>query len=184
MQFDPAGRRGDRLASVLGTPALDERHADGAHARQLVDGLESLRHGLRQQGGELLVIEDLQIAAGRYLTDGGRMPAVSLVAIRALYKDGRVAQAFGEHLAANIVQPHALANVTARLLDDLVAIHIGQQAEAEALRIGRIGEAVHRDRGLRGVKGFADARVQLVVGDGTPEGRLVVHHGGCIGGGR
>lgn len=44
---------------VLGSPALDEAHPYGAHARQLEHRLEALRHGLRQQRRELLVVEDL-----------------------------------------------------------------------------------------------------------------------------
>ena len=133
VQLDPAGRGRDRLPAVLGTPALDEAHADRAHASQLVDSLEALVNRLRQQGRELLVVEDLQVAAGRDLaylererecssgrvpcnsgvyvwarpnsasrrgsfflthtvlygfTYCGRVPAVALVAVRALNEDG------------------------------------------------------------------------------------------------
>ena len=62
VQFNPARRRRDSLAPVLGAPALDKTHADRAHSRQLVDGFESLADRLRQQGGELLVVEYFQIA--------------------------------------------------------------------------------------------------------------------------
>lgn len=48
---------------VLGAPALDEAHADGAHAGQLVHGLEALVHRLRQQSSELLVVKNLQVTA-------------------------------------------------------------------------------------------------------------------------
>ena len=66
--------------------------------------------------------------------------------------------------------------VSARHLHGGVAVDVGQQAQAEALRVGRVGEAVHRQRGLRGVEGLAHALVQLVVGDGAPEGGLRVGH--------
>lgn len=36
---------------------------------------------------------------GRYLADGGGVPAVALVAVGALHEDRRVAQALREHLA-------------------------------------------------------------------------------------
>lgn len=42
MQLDPTGSAGDRLASVLCSPALDEAHPDGAHPGELVDRLEAL----------------------------------------------------------------------------------------------------------------------------------------------
>ena len=46
---------------VLGSPALDEAHADGAHPSELVDGLEALVHRLGEQRCKLLVVEDLQV---------------------------------------------------------------------------------------------------------------------------
>lgn len=112
----------------------------------------------------------------RDLADGGRVPAVALVAVGRLDEDGRVAEALGEHLAADVVEPDALADVAARLLDDRVAVHVREQAEAEALRVARVREPVHGDGRLRRVERLADARVQLVVADGAPERRLAVHH--------
>lgn len=41
------------------------------------------------------------------LADGGRVPAVPLVAVGTLDEDGAVAEALGEHLAPDVVQPHA-----------------------------------------------------------------------------
>ena len=38
---------------------------DGAHLGQLVDGLEPVVDGLREKGGKLLVVEDLETAARR-----------------------------------------------------------------------------------------------------------------------
>lgn len=40
------------------------------------------------------------------LADGGGVPAVSLVAVGTLDKDGAVAEALGKNLAADVIQPH------------------------------------------------------------------------------
>lgn len=63
MQLDPTRGRCHGLSSIRRSPTLHEAHSDGAHPGKLVHRLETLGHGLRQQRGELLVIEDLQIAA-------------------------------------------------------------------------------------------------------------------------
>lgn len=57
-----------------------------------------------------------------------------------------------------------------------VPVDVGQQAQAETLRVRRVCEAVHRQRRLGGVERLADALVQLVVGYRAPEGRLRVGH--------
>ena len=62
---------------VLGSPAFDKAHANGAHAGQLVHGLEALVDRLSQEGGKLLVVEDLQITAWWSFTHCCRVPAVS-----------------------------------------------------------------------------------------------------------
>jgi len=62
VELDPAGRGGDDLPPVLGAPALDEADPDGAHAGEAVDRLEALVDGLSQHGGELEVVEDLEVA--------------------------------------------------------------------------------------------------------------------------
>lgn len=64
----------------------------------------------------------------------------------------------------------------ARQLHGSVAVDVGQQAQAEAFRVGRVREAIHRQRGLRGVEGLSYPLVELVVRDGAPEGRLTVCH--------
>lgn len=57
-----------------------------------------------------------------------------------------------------------------------VAVDVGQQAQAEAFRVGWVRESVDSEGGLGGVEGLSYALVQLVVGDGAPEGRLAVCH--------
>lgn len=55
-----------------------------------------------------------------------------------------------------------------------VPVDVAEQPQTEALRVGGVGEAIHRQRGLRGVEGLPHPLVQLVVGDGAPEGRFAV----------
>ena len=49
--------------------------------------------------------------------------------------------------------------------------------QAEALRVGGVGEAIHRHGRLGGMECLPNALVELVVGDGAPEGRLAVGDG-------
>ena len=67
VDLDPAGGRSHILSVIFCTPPLNKRHSDGAHLGQLVDGLESVVDGLREKGGKLLVVEDLETAARRDL---------------------------------------------------------------------------------------------------------------------
>ena len=69
-----------------------------------------------------------------------------------------------------------LTYMPARHLDLLRAVDVGEEPQTEALGVGGVGEAVHRQRGLGGVEGLAHTRVQLVVGDGAPEVGLLVRH--------
>lgn len=43
----------------------------------------------------------------RDFADSGRMPAVALVAVGTLDKDGTVTETLRKHLSPNVVQPHA-----------------------------------------------------------------------------
>lgn len=60
--------------------------------------------GLRQQLGELLVVEDLQAAAAGDLTHGRGVEAVVEVTVTALDEDAAVAQTLGVHLPADVVE--------------------------------------------------------------------------------
>lgn len=53
----------DLIVPVLGPPAFDEAHANGAHSGELIDGLEALIDRLSQECRKLLVVKDLQVAA-------------------------------------------------------------------------------------------------------------------------
>lgn len=65
----------------------------------------------------------------------------------------------------------------ARELHCGVAVDVGEQAQAEALGVGRICKSVHGEGGLGRVKDLSHTLIQLVVGDGAPEGGLAVCDG-------
>ena len=88
-----------------------------------------------------------------------RMPTIALVAIRALDEDGRIAEAFSEDLAANVVKSNTLADVSPGLFHHRIPIDVGEETEAEALRVARVRKTVHRNGGLRCVEGLADPRI-------------------------
>lgn len=73
--------------------------------------------------------------------------------------------------------PLPLTDMPPREFHSRIPVDIGEQPQAEALRVGGVGEAIHRHGGLRGVECLPNALVQLVVGDGAPEGRLAVGDG-------
>ena len=73
VHLDPARGGGDVLPVILGSPAFHKAHPDSAHLSQLVDRLKSMVNRLSEKGGELLVVEDLEAAAGGDLADSGRV---------------------------------------------------------------------------------------------------------------
>ena len=101
VKLNPAGGAGHGLPPILRPPALgdnqmshnhdhhdvpdlDEWHPDGAHPGERVDRLEPVIDWLRQLRGELLIVENFQIAPGGYFADSGGMPPVALVTVRRL----------------------------------------------------------------------------------------------------
>jgi hypothetical protein len=161
---------------VLGAPAFDETDADGADARESIDGLESLVDGLVGELHKVGLVEYLQATTRRYLDHRGQMPIVALIAIRTLHEHRILAEAFGEHLAVLVAELQATADVVSRHLGLARAIHVGQDPEAEALRTRRIGVAVDSDRVrvARHVKHLTHSLLHLVVGQRTPV-RLLDH---------
>lgn len=124
MNFDPARCRRYVLSMVLCSPALHEAHANRAHFRKLVNGLETMIHGFGQQLCEFLIVEYLQRTRRWYLAHGAQMKAMVVIAVATLNEYGRVGSIFGVHFATHINQMNALAYVTAGLLDGAVAIDI------------------------------------------------------------
>lgn len=147
MDLNPAGGGGHVLAMVFGSPALHERHANGAHLGEFVDGFESEVDGLGEEGGKLLVVEDLEAASGGDLADGGGVETVVVVAVAGLDEDGGVAEALGVDFAADVVEVDAFADVAAGVLDGGVSVDVGELAQAESVvvLVGRVGEPVYDD---------------------------------------
>ena len=162
---------------VLRAPSLDKRHPDGAHLGQLVHGLEPVVDGLGEQGGKLLVVEDLEVAARGDLADGGRVPAVLLIAVGRLDKDGRVREAFREHFSTDVEEPHTLADVLPRLLHNSVSVDVGEDAKAEPFATAGVGETVDSDVVLGRVEVLPHASIHLVIGDAAPVWWLSVGDG-------
>lgn len=111
MNLNPAGGACDILTMILGSPALHKAHPNRAHLGQLVHNLKAVVHGLREQLGEELVVEDLEAAAAGDLADSGGVEAVLIVAVPALDEDAAVTHALRIHLAPNVVQMHTFSNV-------------------------------------------------------------------------
>ena len=96
VDLDPARGRSHILSVILCPPPLHKTHPkenlchtyadkfveipDGAHLGQFVHGLEAVVDGLREEGGKLLVVEDLETAAWRDLANRGRVkPGTRLI---------------------------------------------------------------------------------------------------------
>lgn len=108
MNLDPAGRAGDVLPMILGSPALDKTHSNGTHFGELIYCLKPVVDRLSQKLSKLLIVKNFEAAAAGNLTHRGRMEAVMKVAVPTLYKYAAVTETLGVHLPANIVQMNAL----------------------------------------------------------------------------
>jgi len=135
MKLDPARGGGDGLSSVFRPPAFNKAHPDRTHSCQLVHRFESLTDALRQQRREFLIIKDLEITAGWYFADGGGVPAVTLVAVGRLNEDGRLGEAFGEHLSSDVVETDAASDVPPRHLYRTRPVDVRKKAETESLGV-------------------------------------------------
>lgn len=97
--------------------------------------------------------------------------------VRALDEDGRIAETLAEHLAADVVESGAFADRLSCLGDLRVSVDVGDLAEAETLLVGGRREAIDDEGRLRSVEGLANALVELIVRQRTPEGLLSVFDG-------
>jgi len=175
MNFHPTRRAGHVLAMVLGTPTLDEAHTYGTVFGELVHRLVSVVHALREQLRELLIVEYFQCALGRDFTHGGRVEPVMKVTVARLHEDRRIAQTFGEHFAADVVEVYALADVAACVLDCGVPVDVGHAAETESIAAGvGVGESIDDETCTGCLERFSDTDVEFVVSDGAPVLWLVV----------
>lgn len=167
MYLYPARGGGYILAMVFSPPPLHEGHPDGAHLREFVDGFEPEVDGLGEEGGELLVVEDLEGAARGDFAYGGGVEAVVVVAVAGLHEDSRVTEAFSVDFAADIVEVDALADVSTGVLNGRVSVDVGKLTKTESVvvLVGGVSEPVNDDRMIVGVVDFAHSAVEFIVGD-------------------
>lgn len=104
MHFNPTRSAGDVVTVIFHSPAFHERYADRAHFGQLEHGLKPVFHGLRQQVGEIPVVEYAQRKTLRDFAYGGRQETVAQIAVLRLYEYRIFRQTLDEHLAAHIMQ--------------------------------------------------------------------------------
>lgn len=72
---------------------------------------------------------------------------------------------------------YALSNMPSGVLYGRVAVDVAQLPEAEPVAVvAGIGKTVHYHRRTVAMEHFTHPTVQLVVGDGGPEGLLLVGH--------
>jgi len=176
VNLDPARGGCDILSVILCTPTLYKAHPDRTHFGQLVHCLESMVDRLSKKSGKLLVIENLEAAAGRNLTHRGGMESMVVVTVSRLHEYSRITEALCIDLASHIIQVNTLSNVAPRVLDSRVAVHIRQltQAEPVVVLVAWVCEPVDDDRVVVGVVNLPNSAVQLIIGDGRPvEGFLI-----------
>lgn len=104
MHLNPARRRGNILAMIVGAPTFHEAHPNRAHLGELVYRLKSIKHRLCQKLGELLVVEDLQRTTRTYFTNGAWMEVVVVVAKARLYEYCGLRQALRVNLTGHVLQ--------------------------------------------------------------------------------
>ena len=181
VNLHPTRSAGDILAVVFGAPAFDKAKPNGAHLGQLVGGFKATTHRLRQELVELLVVKYLEAATWRYFADSGWVESMGVVAVDTLDEDAAVRHALGKTLTTDIVQEHTFPNVSSGVFNGGVSVHVGEEAEGEAVCTGAwLRVAVNDDLGVRGMEHLPHAVVQLIVGDGAPVLWLVVMHLGHI----
>lgn len=106
---------------------------------------------------------------------------MGVVAVDTLDEDAAVRHALGKTLTTDIVQEHTFPNVSSGVLDGGVSVHVGEEAEGEAVRTGAwLSVAINDDLGVRGMEHLPHTVVQLVIGNGAPVLWLVVMHLGHI----
>lgn len=173
--LNPAGGASNILPVVFSSPTLHEAHSNSAHFGEFIHGLETMVHRLCQQLSKLLVVENFQATPTGDLADSSGMKAMMVVAVPTLHEDAAVAEAFGIHLSANVVQVDPFPNVSPGVLNSGVPVHVGEQSKAEAvLIVGRIGETVNQHTCGGRVERFAHAVVELIVHNRAPVFRFLV----------
>lgn len=177
VNLNPAGCAGHILAVVLCSPALNKAHTDGTHLGELINSLKAVVNRLGQQFSKLLVVENLQAAAAGNLTHSCGMEAVVVVTVTTLDEDTAITQTFCVHLTTNIIQMDTFADVPPGVLNGGVAVHVGEQAEAESVAvIGGICETVNEHAGGGSLERLSDTIVELVVNNRAPVLGFLIGH--------
>lgn len=98
------------------------------------------------------------------------MEPVVIVAIAGLDEDGRVGQTVSKDLTVDVAKLNTFSNVSSRIFDRRIAVHVRQLAEAKSVCIvvGGVCEAIDVNVVVLGVVDLAHAGVQLVVGNAAP----------------
>ena len=74
------------------------------------------------------------------------MESMGVVGVETLDKDAAVRQALDKTLTTDIVQEHTFPNVSSGVFNGGVTVHIGEEAEGEAVSTGTwLGVAVNDD---------------------------------------
>ena len=166
VNFYPARSTGDILTVILSPPPLHKAHPDRAHLCEFVHGLEAVVDRLSQELGKLLVVEDLETAAGRDLAHRGRMEGVRVVALPTVHKDSTFAQTLRKHLSPDVKQVDPFPNVVTDVLNGRVSVHVREKPETEPVcGGGGVHEPVNNNVGAGGVEGLTDSLVELIVGN-------------------
>ena len=105
------------------------------------------------------------------------MPVVPSVGIWALHKDACLTLTLGVHFPSDVEQVDTSPNVPSGVLDLLVAMDVGEQAQAEPVLGAGVGEPVDSEAGLGGLEDLPHSVLHLVVADHTPVCRLCVRDG-------
>jgi len=103
------------------------------------------------------------------------MEMMRVVAVAALYKQSSITQTLCKDLTPNIKQVHSLAYVSTNIFNGRIAVDVGQQTQTESISIHAwVSIAINDNMRLRGMKGFTNSLIKLVVSDGTPIWWLLV----------
>ena len=166
VHLNPARCACDILTMILCTPALHKAHANGTHFGELKDGLKSLVDALGKELSKILIVEYLERAAWRNLTNSSWMEVMRVVAVTTLHKYGPITEALSKHLTTYVKEMHSLSNVTTNILNGRVTVDIGQESEAESICIhAGICVTIHHNMGACGMECFPYPLVQFIVGD-------------------
>lgn len=104
MDFNPAWCTSYILTMIFCSPTLHKTHSDSAHFSKVIHCLKAMVDRLAEQSCKLLIIKYFKGTPRRYFAHCGRMKAMVVVAIPALYEDATVTKTFSKYFPSNVVQ--------------------------------------------------------------------------------